>query len=87
MDLTELKARIARGEDLHTDFKERFSSDRELAKDLVSFANTDGGQLIFGVTDDKHVVGVDNPDWLCAKVEDVAFQHCEPPVTVVQEVL
>ena len=46
MKLAELKERIAKGEDLHTDFKERFDSNRELAKDLVCFANTDGGQLI-----------------------------------------
>ena len=58
MKLAELQIRIAKGEDLHTDFKERFSSNRELAKDLVCFANTDGGQLIFGISSDKHIVGV-----------------------------
>lgn len=87
MNLPELQERIVKGEDLHTDFKERFDSDRELAKDLVCFANTDGGQLIFGVAKDRRVVGVDDPDRLCAKVDDVAFQHCEPPITVIQEVL
>jgi predicted HTH transcriptional regulator len=46
-----------------------------LAKDLVCFANTDGGQLIFGIAKDKRIVGVDDSDWLCAKVDDVAFQH------------
>lgn len=87
MNLLELQERIVKGEDLHTDFKERFDSDRELAKDLVCFANTDGGQLVFGVANDRRIVGVDDPDWLCAKVDDVAFQHCDPPITVVQEVL
>ena len=87
MKLAELQIRIAKGEDLHTDFKERFSSNRELAKDLVCFANTDGGQLIFGISSDKHIVGVDDPDWLFSKVDDIAFQHCEPPITVVQESL
>lgn len=87
MNLPELQERIVKGEDLHTDFKERFDSDRELAKDLVCFANTDGGQLIFGVAKDRRIVGVDDPDRLCAKVDDVAFQHCEPPITVIQEVL
>ena len=50
MKLVELKKRIAKWEDLHTDFKERFDSNRELAKDLVCFANTDGGQIIFGIS-------------------------------------
>jgi ATP-dependent DNA helicase RecG len=87
MTVAELRERIERWENLHTDFKARFDSDRELAKDLVCFANTDGGQLIFGVAKDKVIVGIDDPDRLCGKVDDVAFQHCEPPITVVQEVL
>ncbi|MBI3951046.1 MAG: putative DNA binding domain-containing protein [Acidobacteria bacterium] len=87
MDVAELHERVARWEDLHTDFKERFDSDRELAKDIVCFANTDGGQLIFGVANNRDIVGVDDPDWLCAKVDDISFQHCEPPITTVQEVL
>jgi ATP-dependent DNA helicase RecG len=87
MDISELKARITRGEDIHTDFKARFDSNRELAKDLVCFANTDGGHLIFGVSDEGRILGVDDPDPLFAKVDDVAFQHCEPPVTVIQELL
>jgi ATP-dependent DNA helicase RecG len=87
MDIAQLRERIARGEDLHTDFKERFDSDRELAKDIVCFANTDGGQLIFGVANNRDIVGVVDPDWLCAKVDDISYQHCGPPITVVQEVL
>jgi ATP-dependent DNA helicase RecG len=87
MNIPELQERIVKGEDLHTDFKERFDSDRELAKDLVCFANTDGGQLLFGIAKDRNIVGVDDPDRLCGKVDDVAFQHCEPPITVIQEVL
>ena len=87
MKPAELQERIAKWEDLHTDFKERFDSNRELVKDIVCFANTDGGQLIFGISSDKHIVGVDDPDWLFNKVDDIAFQHCEPPITVVQESL
>ncbi len=87
MNLSELKERIARWENIHTDFKERFDSNRELARDLVCFTNTDGGQLIFGVTKDRKIIGVDDPDWLFGKVDDIAFQHCEPPVTAVQESL
>jgi ATP-dependent DNA helicase RecG len=87
MKLAELQKRIAKWEDLHTDFKERFDSNRELVKDIVCFANTDGGQLIFGISSDKQIVGVDDPDGLFNKVDDIAYQHCEPPITVVQESL
>ncbi len=87
MTVAELRERIAQWENLHTDFKERFESDRELAKDLVCFANTDGGQLIFGIAKDRTITGIEDPDKLSAKVDNVAFQHCEPPITIVQEVL
>jgi ATP-dependent DNA helicase RecG len=87
VDITELRERILRWENLHTDFKERISSPDELAKDLVCFANTDGGQLIIGVAKDRAIKGVDDPDSVNRDVDNVAFNNCEPPITVVQEVL
>lgn len=87
MNVDELLERIAAGENLHTDFKADFDSPREVAKDLVCLANTDGGDLIFGVAQDRRVVGVPDPEGLCLRLDDVAFQHCEPPVTAVPEVL
>jgi len=87
MNLVEFRERIARGEDLHTDFKERLDSKEELAKDLVCFANTDGGRIILGVRKDRTPVGVEEPDKVVNAVDDVAFNRCEPPVTVVQEIL
>jgi len=87
VDITELRERILRWENLHTDFKERISSPDELAKDLVCFANTDGGQLIIGVAKDHTNKGVDDPDSVNRDVDNVAFNNCEPPITVVQEVL
>ena len=87
MDITELRERILRWENLHTDFKEKISSPDELAKDLVCFANTDGGQLIIGVAKDRAIKGVDDPDSVNRDVDNVAFNNCEPPITVVQEVL
>lgn len=87
MDLIELRERIARWEDLHTDFKERLTSSEDLAKDLVCFANTDGGQIVVGVAEDRRVVGVDDPDAVNRMVDNVAVNNCEPPITVVQEVL
>ena len=48
MDLGELRERIRQGENVHTDLKEQPGVPRELSKDLVCFANTDGGQLIIG---------------------------------------
>jgi predicted HTH transcriptional regulator len=45
----ELRRRILAWEGPHTDFKRALGRPIELAKDLVSFANSDGGQLMIGV--------------------------------------
>lgn len=87
MDLIELRERIVRWDDLHTDFKERLGTADDLAKDLVCFANTDGGQIMIGVAEDRRIVGVDDPDAVNRMVDNVVFNNCEPPITVVQEVL
>lgn len=85
MDLIELRQRIAQGEDLHTEFKQWPISSDDLAASLVAFANTDGGQLILGVDREGKVVGVPDPDRAMQKVDSIAYQNCEPPLTVVQE--
>jgi ATP-dependent DNA helicase RecG len=81
----ELRERLVRGEDAHTDVKRQLGSNEELAKDLVCFANGDGGQIILGVADDLRVVGVGDPESIFLAVDDVAFQRCRPPVSVALE--
>lgn len=85
MDALELRRLLAAGENLHCDFKREFHSYRELAKDLVCFANTDGGVLLFGIEDDGTVLGVEEPERLAMQIDEAAFEHCEPPVTVLTE--
>jgi ATP-dependent DNA helicase RecG len=83
----ELTSRIAKGEGLHTEFKETFSNNEDIAKSIVSFANTDGGQLIIGINNNGEIVGIENIDEFIRRIDDIAFNRCEPPVTVVQETL
>ncbi|MBV9141974.1 MAG: ATP-binding protein [Pseudonocardiales bacterium] len=83
----ELRDRILRWEGPHTDFQEAVGHNSELAKDLVCFANSDGGQLVIGVAKDRSVLGISDTDQLLLKVDDVAFQSCSPPVTVVSEIV
>ncbi len=85
MDWLDLAERIRKGENLHTEFKQGPVHPDDLAAELVAFANTDGGWLIFGVTNDREILGVEDPDHLAQQVDQVAYQNCEPPLTVVQE--
>ncbi len=87
MNEFELRERIAKGEGFHLDFKEEMEDNNEFSKSVVSFANTDGGQIIIGVSDGGVIKGITNVDQLMLKIDDIAFNRCEPPITVVQETL
>jgi ATP-dependent DNA helicase RecG len=85
MNLPELHQRIERWEDIHTEFKESSAHEDDLSAALVAFANTDGGQLILGVSDERQIKGVGNPDKLMQRLDQIAYHNCEPPLTIVQE--
>lgn len=83
----ELLERIEGREGLHTDFKRDPGHAARLAEDLAAFANTDGGDLFIGVDDDGSIVGVPDPDAVARLVDSAAYNNCDPPVTVVTEVV
>lgn len=87
MDKSALKKRIATGEDFHTEFKENLPDREAIAKTLVSFANTDGGDYIVGVTNDNKIVSIGDLDQVMRIIDDIAHQRCEPPITVIQETI
>ncbi len=87
MNVDELRQRMATWEDLHTEFKEEIVHEDDLSAALVAFANTDGGQLIFGVNKMRQVVGVSNADRVMQRLDQIAYHNCEPPLTIVQETL
>ena len=51
MQATELKKIIQCGETSTVQFKERFSSQKQLAAEMIAFANSKGGIIILGVED------------------------------------
>ena len=85
MNLNELHNRIERWEDLRTEFKEWPVHSDDLAATLTAFANTDGGQLILGVAKARRIVGVTDADRAMQSLDSIAYQSCEPPLTIVQE--
>lgn len=85
MNLPELHARIDAWENLHTEFKAWPVHPDDLAATLVAFANTDGGELVLGVSEGRELSGVGDSDRVARDVDNVAANNCEPPVTVLQE--
>ncbi len=71
---------IEAGEGPQVEFKRRFSSSEKIAREMIAFANTRGGYIIFGVDDDKEIIGVESEKSEAELVKDAAVNYCEPPV-------
>ncbi|MFI3228180.1 MAG: putative DNA binding domain-containing protein [Clostridia bacterium] len=52
----------------------------ELKKEVVAFANTNGGEIFVGINDDGEVVGVDNIDETMLKITDTIRDSIKPDV-------
>lgn len=71
---------IEEGENQSVEFKQRFSTEEKIAKEMIAFANTKGGIIIFGVEDDGKIRGVLSEKGEAELVKTAAEKYCEPPV-------
>ncbi len=54
----------------------------DIKKEIVAFANSDGGTLYVGVRDDGEVVGLDDPDGATLQISNMAGDAIKPNVTM-----
>jgi predicted HTH transcriptional regulator len=80
--LDELQKMIREGESQRLDFKKTITDLAKIARTISSFANTEGGVIVIGLTDQGLVAGIDPAEEMFA-VESAARQYCSPPVPVV----
>ena len=71
---------IEEGENIQCEFKRHFTTPEKIAREMIAFANTKGGYLIFGVDDNREVVGVDSEKSESEMIKDAAENYCEPPI-------
>lgn len=71
---------IKDGENLHVEFKQRFSSYEKIAKELIAFANTRGGFLFLGIDDDGSVYGVASEKSDTELLVQTVREYCIPPL-------
>jgi predicted HTH transcriptional regulator len=82
MKRDELKKIIEEGENSVCEFKRKFSSYEKIAKEIMAFANTKGGYIIFGIDDDKKIVGVESEKSETELINEAAKNYCEPSVEI-----
>jgi predicted HTH transcriptional regulator len=71
---------IEGGENLQCEFKRKFSSSEKIAREMIAFANTKGGVILFGVDDNKEIVGVESEKSEAELIKDAGLNYCEPPL-------
>jgi hypothetical protein len=81
LDLRNLKHLVRHGEGQRLEFKMKVKFPEKIIKELVAFANSDGGHLFIGVSDDGKVEGskfVDEDQFL---LEKAISSYCFPSFT------
>jgi len=87
MDLLQLKKLTAQGEGLHLEFKKKANFPEKIAKELVAFANTDGGLLLLGVDDDGTVSGTRDIEGEVFVMEETIEKLIKPRLTYQTQVI
>ena len=78
MDLNELKKLVAQGEGQQLEFKKKANYPEKIAREIVAFANADGGCLILGVDDDGTLSGTRNIEGEAHVVSEAIERHIRP---------
>jgi len=80
MNKKKLLRLISSGEGLRVEFKENLPKPEELASEIVAFANTDGGTIIFGVNNDGKIAGLQFEGDLEGYMMNICRTNCLPPI-------
>ncbi|MBX7126792.1 MAG: ATP-binding protein [Cyclobacteriaceae bacterium] len=73
---------VKRGEGLQQEFKQKASHPEKIVRELVAFANTEGGVLYIGVSDDGTLTGTRYPDEDVHVIRQELMRTCKPPLDV-----
>lgn len=81
MNFHDVKLLIDEGEGFGIEFKRRISSPEKIARTIISFANTKGGTILFGVDDDGTIVGVESEKSEVELIEMAGRDFIDPAIS------
>jgi predicted HTH transcriptional regulator len=80
MTLRELEQLVELGEGISLEFKRRVPQPERIAKEIVALANTNGGRIVLGVSDDGTIEGFEHIAEQQFLLRQATESHCSPPV-------
>lgn len=84
---TELLRMIRGGEDTYLELKVKLSNPEKIAQEIVALANTAGGTMIFGVTDQLRIEGVRNPENVQQELVHICRNEIYPAIVPMIDVI
>lgn len=79
MNKSELRLILEEGEGYKIEFKESLTN---IDREIVAFANSSGGRIFLGISDNKEIKGVDINNKLKSQIQDIA-NNCQPAVKII----
>lgn len=81
MNEKELRLILEEGEGYRIEFKESLTN---IEKEFVAFANSSGGKIFLGITDEGKIKGIKITNSLKSQIQDIA-NNCQPPIKIFLE--
>ena len=83
MNLIKFNKILEQGETNKIEFKRKVSTYEKIAKEIIAFANSKGGTILFGIDDDSTVCGVESEKGEIELIQEACSFHCVPSITPV----
>ncbi len=83
----QLRKLVSQGEGTRLEFKKKAAHPEKIVRELIAFANTEGGVLLIGVDDDKTISGVKYPEEEILAVKQAIEKFCRPQVELIETII
>jgi predicted HTH transcriptional regulator len=80
MNLKDLYRLVSEGEGQQLEFKLKSNHPHKIVREMVAFANSDGGKLLVGVADNKEIIGLKYADEDEYVLEKEILKSIQPPL-------
>ena len=79
-EIFQLRKLVMEGEGQHLEFKRKVSHPEKIVREMIAFANSEGGTILIGVDDDGSLAGVKYPDEEMMSVGEAMRKYLRQPL-------
>lgn len=79
-EVIELRKLVAEGEGQHLEFKHKISHPEKVVREMIAFANSEGGTILVGVDDNGELVGLKYPDEELLTLNEALEKYVKQPL-------